>query len=190
MSKEENIILPVIALGGILLIFSQSNNAPPPATNIPGTALTPTNFILKYWNEAKSSQAATTIPALVTITQAGLESGWGAHAPQFNFFGIKDSSGWTGATQILPTTEYVNGVLTHTTAKFRAYPSAHAGFVDHGRFFIDNSRYKTALQYVDDPGEFIRQIALAGYATDPQYANKLINAANVVIQVLQSHKLI
>jgi flagellum-specific peptidoglycan hydrolase FlgJ len=41
-------------------------------------------------------------------------------------------------------------------------------------FFIENRRYREALLAKDDPKEFARRIAAAGYATDPGYAPKLI----------------
>lgn len=189
MSKEENIILPMLALGGVLLLLS-ADNEPAVPVPVPGAPITPTEFIRKYWLEAKDSQRITTIPALVTLAQGGLESAWGNKAPRYNFFGIKASSGWTGEIQILPTHEYINGVWTTTTAKFRAYNSAREGFVDHGRFFIDNSRYKNALKYVSDPIEFTKQIAAAGYATDPDYAKKVIDVMKIVVQVLQRYNLI
>lgn len=68
-------------------------------------ALKPTEFFLKYYPFAKESEAATGVPALVTLVQAGVESGWGKHAPGNNFFGIKAGSHWTGKTQKLKTWE-------------------------------------------------------------------------------------
>lgn len=190
MAKEENIILPVAAGIGLLLLFSGGDRTPVYSVPRPGSKLTPTQFLKLYWNEAKASQAATTIPALFTITQAGLESNWGNSAPRYNFFGIKDSAAWTGATQLLPTIEVLNGIPTHVLARFRAYPSARAGFIDHGRFFIDNKRYANALPYVNDPLIFAQKIAADGYATDPDYYNKIKTSMRLVVQLLQSNKLI
>ena len=191
MAKEENIIVPVAAGLALLLLFSGDDPKPPVYVPSPGSTA-PTDFIKKYWNEALLSQSATTIPALTTITQAGLESGWGRSAPRFNFFGIKDSANdsWKGEYQILPTKEYVNGKLINTTGKFRAYGSAREGFADHGRFFLENPRYKYALPYVNDNIRFVQEIAKAGYATDPNYADKMINTMKIVVGVLQRHNLI
>lgn len=190
MAKEENIILPVAVGLGILLLFSR--NGPEPLKNDPGpgSLTTPTDFIKKYWDEALFSQQATGIPALFTITQAGLESGWGRYAPKHNYFGVKASKGWEGATQILDTTEYYNGQYVKIKAAFRAYPSARAGFIDHGKFFLENPRYKPALPYRNDNLKFAKAITAAGYATDPQYEQKLIAAMKIVVQVLQRHGMI
>lgn len=188
MSKEENIILPALAGLGILLLFSHDSK--PPSDGPPQASTKPTDFIRKYWSESLLSQRITTIPALFTITQAGLESGWGKHAPRFNFFGIKVSATWKGETQILTTREYRNGQWVTITATFRAYPDARASFVDHGLFFIVNPRYKSALKFTNDNIKFARAISAAGYATDPNYADKLIDAMKIVVQVLQRYEMI
>lgn len=193
MEEEENISIPIVPIAaGIAVLWLLTSSDSKGSTYTPAAGETPTDFILKYWNEALLSQKATTIPALTTITQAGLESGWGKHAPRFNFFGIKDSANdnWTGDRQMLWTKEYVNGKWVDVQAWFRAYPSARAGFSDHGRFFLDNSRYHDALQYVNDNIKFVRAIAAAGYATDPNYADKMISAMKLVVQILQRHDLI
>lgn len=188
MAKEENIILPVLAGAALLVLFSNDTVKKPVRPPIPGK--TPTDFILQYWDEAAHSQKVTGIPAIVTITQGGLESAWGRSAPRNNFFGIKADSSWHGPTQFLDTTEYINGKLVHVKARFRAYSSALQGFIDHGDFFLLNKRYKTALLYTKDPVQFAKEIAKAGYATDPNYANKLIEAMKIAVRVLQRHKVI
>lgn len=188
MEEEDNIILPAAVAVAAWLLLS-SGDSPDP-TYTPPTGQLPTDFILKYWNEALLSQKATTIPALTTITQAGLESGWGKSAPRYNFFGIKASAAWKGDKQLLWTKEYEDGKWVSVQAWFRAYPDARAGFTDHGRFFLDNSRYHDALQYVNDNIKFVKAIAAAGYATDPHYADKMISAMKIVVQILQRHDMI
>lgn len=191
MAKEENIILPVLALGGLLLLFSgNGSDSVPIVVPKPGTPYTPTDFIKRYWKEAQQSQTDTTIPALFTITQGGLESNWGNSAPGYNFFGIKSSSAWKGATQLLWTTEVVNGKTVKVQQLFRAYPSARDGFKDHGIFFIVNPRYKEALKHVRDPLLFAKDVAAAGYATDPNYYDKLSASMKLVTKLLQSNGLI
>ena len=57
---------------------------------------------------------------------------------------------------------------------FRAYNNPGESFIDHGQFFLRNSRYHGAFKFGDDPRRFAWAIADAGYATDPDYAPKLI----------------
>ena len=60
-------------------------------------------------------------------------------------------------------------------APFRAYKSLADSVADEGRLFATEPRYRTALQVINDPDEFARRIAAAGYSTDPDYAQKLID---------------
>jgi flagellum-specific peptidoglycan hydrolase FlgJ len=72
------------------------------------------------------------------------------------------------------TWEVVNGDSVRRCEPFRAYRSAADSFVDHGRFFLENRRYADALAVRGDPRQFAVEINLAGYATDPDYSDKLI----------------
>lgn len=100
--------------GGALGIVLLSSSKPAPGethhdqpTNDPtkSNVKTPTEYIKKFYAAAKAAQTDTGVPASVVIAQSGIESGWGKHAPGFNFFGIKPGSKWTGETQILKTWE-------------------------------------------------------------------------------------
>ena len=57
---------------------------------------------------------------------------------------------------------------------FRSYPNAAASFADYARFLRGNSRYRNAFRYTGQPDQFVREVARAGYATDPAYAAKVI----------------
>jgi len=57
---------------------------------------------------------------------------------------------------------------------FRAYPSAKEAFIEHGKFLQNNQRYKNAFMQ-NTPELFAIEVAKAGYATDPNYANKLLS---------------
>jgi flagellum-specific peptidoglycan hydrolase FlgJ len=48
-------------------------------------------------------------------------------------------------------------------------------FRDHNRLLATAPRYATAMQYVHNPRQFIREVHRAGYATDPDYATKVID---------------
>lgn len=85
------------------LKFTSAANAAADAS--PAVKLTPAQFTAAYLPFARSSEISTGVPALVTMAQAALESGWGAHAPGYNFFGIKAGSSWSGKVQKLKTWE-------------------------------------------------------------------------------------
>ena len=129
---------------------------------------------------AQESQRIYGVPASVTLAQAILESGWGGSTlSRYGqaYFGVKCSSD-TGpyATNCvkLPTWEVINGQNVTVMAYFRSYQSLTDSILDHGHFLRNNSRYASAFN-TTSPQSFARAIHAAGYATDPQYANKLID---------------
>jgi flagellum-specific peptidoglycan hydrolase FlgJ len=133
----------------------------------------PTEFLDHILLAARTCQRTTGIPASFTIAQAALESSWGARAPGNNLFGIKADKSWKGATVDIPTHEVVKGVRVAITDKFRAYPSWTECLVDHAQFFLQNPRYRKC--FLEKTGEgWARAAAAARYATDPDYAAKLI----------------
>jgi hypothetical protein len=114
------------------------------------------------------------VPASVLLAQSALESGWGKHVKNNAYFGIKGKSP-SGDSVSFNTTEVINGKVIHIKDTFRAYADYAESADDYGRFLSENKRYKSAFSYSDKPNSFINAIAKAGYATDPNYAPKLIH---------------
>lgn len=138
-------------------------------------------FKSKLTHSAQAASNATGIPANFMLGQAALESGWGKHEivaangePSHNVFGIKAGNGWTGKTVEAVTTEYVNGVPTKKVETFRAYDDYHQAFNDYAKLLQGNKRYKEVIANAKDAYGFAQGLQNAGYATDPQYANKLM----------------
>ncbi|MEQ8660417.1 MAG: glucosaminidase domain-containing protein, partial [Gammaproteobacteria bacterium] len=130
---------------------------------------------------AEAAAAELGVSPRAILAQAGLESGWGRHvirhrdgASSHNYFGIKAGPGWRGDSVRVPTTEYVGGRAVTVEARFRAYPSAAAAFRDYVDFIGANPRYANALARGDSEAAYARELAAAGYATDPRYAEKII----------------
>jgi flagellum-specific peptidoglycan hydrolase FlgJ len=141
--------------------------------------VTPTAFIAAIAPPARSSAAMTGIHASFTIAEAALESGWGGSGlttSANNLFGVKADPSWTGDVLELPTREFIKttGQWITVVARWRKYPDWLASINDHAKFLLDNERYHAALQCptVED---FCRAVQAAGYATDPQYADKIIS---------------
>ncbi|MFL2099729.1 glucosaminidase domain-containing protein [Desemzia sp. FAM 23989] len=113
----------------------------------------------------------------ITSAQAILESNWGKSklAQECrNLFGIKADKSWKGEKKAYSTKEYdKNGNLFTVTDYFRKYPSYEESLKDHGKFFHENQRYADVIGLRDYKKQ-ARAIQTAGYATDPQYAKKLI----------------
>jgi flagellum-specific peptidoglycan hydrolase FlgJ len=135
-------------------------------------------FIASIGEAALVSRDRTGVPASVTIAQAILESYWGSSKlakEANNYFGIKAQTKEGSAGVIwLDVWEVLGGQNVVQSEPFRAYHDIAESFVDHGRFFLENRRYRQALAVKNDPRQFAQEIADAGYATDPGYAPKLI----------------
>jgi flagellar protein FlgJ len=129
---------------------------------------------------AEQASLETGIPAKFMLGQAALESGWGKReikamdgSTSHNVFGLKAGAGWTGRTVEAVTTEYSNGVAYRKVEKFKAYDSYSDAFKDYAKLLTKNPRYQDVIANAKDASSFAYGLQKAGYATDPQYANKL-----------------
>src|SRR5471030_2250960 len=138
------------------------------------------DFQQKLGASADAASQTTGIPAKFRLGQAALESGWGKREikggdgkTSHNLFGIKAGPDWKGKTVSATTTEYVNGKAQSRVEKFRAYDSYADSFKDYANLLASNPRYQKVLASGGDASSFAQGLQRAGYATDPQYANKL-----------------
>jgi len=138
------------------------------------------DFQQKLGASADAASQTTGIPAKFMLGQAALESGWGKREikggdgkTSHNLFGIKAGADWKGKTVSATTTEYVNGKAQSKVEKFRAYDSYADSFKDYANLLASNPRYQKVLASGGDASSFAQGLQRAGYATDPQYANKL-----------------
>jgi len=136
----------------------------------------PSEFIMRFTTAAVASAKTTGVPASITIAQAALESAWGESGlakTGNNLFGIKADSLWRGQTLTMNTKEFIKEQWVVVPALWRKYPSWQASIDDHAAFLKRNPRYKACFACTSAHA-FARALAQAGYATDPEYANKLI----------------
>lgn len=134
--------------------------------------MSPREFIDAIAPAAQECQRRTGIPASFTIAQGALESGWGRHAPGRNLFGIKAGTSWRGDCTEQTTRECIDGRWIVITDRFRAYTDWQGSIDDHAELLC-NARYRPALQYASDPVRYAVEVQRCGYATDPQYGEKL-----------------
>ncbi|MEA3095147.1 MAG: peptidoglycan hydrolase FlgJ, partial [Caballeronia sp.] len=139
-------------------------------------------FVDRLAAPAQAASSATGIPARFIIGQAALESGWGKReikntdgSSSHNVFGIKATSDWSGKTASAVTTEYVNGKPQKVVEKFRSYDSYEDALTDYASVLKSNPRYAPVVEASRDAAGFAHGMQKAGYATDPQYAKKLIS---------------
>ena len=126
-------------------------------------------YIRKYAETAVSEMYRSGIPASITLGQGILESGAGKSylaVEGNNHFGIKCHN-WKGAKI------YSDDDKAHEC--FRKYRSADESYRDHSDFLRYNDRYKFLFDLESgDYKAWAYGLKKAGYATDPDYAAKLI----------------
>jgi hypothetical protein len=93
-------------------------------------------------------------------------------APQYYLFGIKAGASWEGRTITMETEEWYGNKKQLVKAEFRAYDSFEQSIEDHSRLLTYN-RYKPLSQCTDYKSA-CEKVYECGYATDPEYPNKLI----------------
>lgn len=141
--------------------------------------MTPDEFIDFIGDTAGKVCSKYNLPASVCIAQAILESGWGRYCiGQFNYFGRK-WNGWGNYVR-QQTTEYINGEYVTIYDKFQSYESLEEAIRDWCVLIKEEPAYSNALaewQSNWNVEDFVYALAPV-YATDPDYAHKIIATIN------------
>jgi flagellar protein FlgJ len=169
----------------------QAEAAPVPATAAGAPASGKAqDFVQAHTAAAERVAAESGIPAAFMLGQAAHETGWGKRnikddqgRESNNLFGIKAGANWNGPTVTATTTEVIDGRAVKVKARFRAYASAEESFRDYANLIGNNSRYAGVMQSRGDAKAFAQNLQKAGYATDPQYADKLGRVINTTLRL-------
>lgn len=152
--------------------------APPVAAPL---SLNNGNFVARLSMPARAASEQSGIPHQLIVAQAALESGWGQReiltadgTPSYNLFGIKAGGNWKGPVTEITTTEFEQGVAKKVKAKFRVYDSYFSAIADYVKLLTNNPRYASVAE-ASTPEQAAHELQRAGYATDPQYASKLVS---------------
>jgi peptidoglycan hydrolase FlgJ len=139
-------------------------------------------FVQDLWPHAEQAASKLGVSTEVLVAQAALETGWGQHSMKkpdgsiaFNLFGIKAGADWPGQQVSQSTLEYRNGTMQREQASFRAYDSVSEAMQDYVDFVQSSPRYQQALDHQGSDSRYVRGLQQGGYATDPNYADKIIN---------------
>jgi LysM repeat protein len=163
--------------GGLIIIISLSlfscstkkplartSQAPSSIGTVQGT------YIDRYKDIAVSEMQRTGVPASIKLAQGMLESDYGRSRLAVNannHFGIKCHNGWNGAT-----------ISHHDDRRnecFRSYKNVNESFYDHSNLLTSSARYRDLFKLnPEDYKGWARGLRQAGYATDPNYPDKLI----------------
>ena len=127
-------------------------------------------FIRKYKHIAIREMERTGIPASITLAQGILESGCGESELAVNannHFGIKCHETWNGDT-------YTMDDDTRDEC-FRKYKNIEQSWIDHSDFLTSRPRYAGLFSIpTTDYKAWAKGLKAAGYATNPQYATRVI----------------
>ncbi|KRK48790.1 glycoside hydrolase family 73 protein [Secundilactobacillus kimchicus] len=173
-------VIALIVIGGGFwvrgLLDHVSRTADQPTTQssqLSATQLKQRRFIRKLATPAVRVYHANrqVLPSIV-IAQAIIESSWGdsqLFKEANNPFGMKGS--YNGQTKLYPTAEVYNGKRVMINDYFRVYPNLQAAIVDHDTVVAD----KFVPAGTTDYAVAARALQNNGYATDPNYAAKVIH---------------
>lgn len=133
------------------------------------TRQTREEYIDRYKHIAIDHMERYGIPASITLAQGILESDSGNSNLALrsnNHFGIKCKTGWQG--------ERVYHTDDAPDECFRKYSSVEESYEDHAEFLDQSPRYDSLFAYSSsDYRSWARGLKAAGYATAPDYAERL-----------------
>ncbi len=164
----------------------------------------PRDFVQTLWPLAEKTARKLGVSAEIILSQAALETGWGKHIiasdqqSSFNLFNIKAGRNWQGKWMDKLSIEYAHGKPIQQKSSFRAYDSFEQSFNDYADFILNSPRYQKALGMerslhdvsLDKPARdnrgfdndlnrsYIKSLHKAGYATDPEYSEKVMKVLN------------
>ncbi|QPK03691.1 flagellar assembly peptidoglycan hydrolase FlgJ [Vibrio kanaloae] len=140
----------------------------------------PESFVTSMKPYAEKAASALGVDSSLLLAQAALETGWGSKmiknslGNSNNLFNIKADRSWKGDKVATQTLEFHGKTAVKESASFRSYSNFEDSFNDYVKFLNENPRYETALQHQGNSENFIKGIHQAGYATDPNYADKVL----------------
>jgi len=151
----------------------------------PETSQSMDDFVKSIWPYARQAANLLGLDPKILVAQAALETGWGQFiakdvdgSSSNNLFNIKSTSGSENSSIKVKTTEFVADTPIKMTASFKKYPTVGHSFKDYVSLIKGNNRYEEAVANAQDPQQYIKALSEAGYATDPNYANKIMSIYN------------
>jgi LysM repeat protein len=132
--------------------------------------LTAEQYIAQFKEAAIADMKKTGVPASITMAQGMFESDYGNSSlakVAKNHFGVKCHKDWGGDTY------YMDDDAPNEC--FRKYSSVEESYDDHSNFLRTRDRYKFLFDLqIEDYKGWAKGLKQAGYATNPAYADKLI----------------
>ncbi|HGT0999018.1 TPA: glycoside hydrolase family 73 protein [Enterococcus faecium] len=190
--KRKNIRWPAVVAGVVVIllafVFSLKNLSSPFTDNQQeNEAQSHQQFIERLVPHAQELQDGYGVLPSIILGQAILESNWGKStlASKYNnLFGIKAYGDQKKVS--LETKEFVNEEWITIQGDFKVYDSWEQSMDDHTQLFVQGVDWNPALYEkvitATNYQEAAQALQEAGYATDPGYAQK-------IIQVIETYQL-
>ncbi|HAZ0794366.1 TPA: glycoside hydrolase family 73 protein [Enterococcus faecium] len=190
--KRKNIRWPAVVAGAAVIllafVFSLKNLSSPFTDNQQeNEAQSHQQFIERLVPHAQELQDGYGVLPSIILGQAILESNWGKStlASKYNnLFGIKAYGDQKKVS--LETKEFVNEEWITIQGDFKVYDSWEQSMDDHTQLFVQGVDWNPALYEkvitATNYQEAAQALQDAGYATDPGYAQK-------IIQVIETYQL-
>ncbi|EME8238799.1 glycoside hydrolase family 73 protein [Enterococcus faecium] len=190
--KSKNIRWPAVVAGVVVIllafVFSLKNLSSPFTDNQQeNEAQSHQQFIERLVPHAQELQDGYGVLPSIILGQAILESNWGKStlASKYNnLFGIKAYGDQKKVS--LETKEFVNEEWITIQGDFKVYDSWEQSMDDHTQLFVQGVDWNPALYEkvitATNYQEAAQALQEAGYATDPGYAQK-------IIQVIETYQL-
>lgn len=190
--KRKNIRWPAVVAGVVVIllafVFSLKNLSSPFTDNQQeNEAQSHQQFIERLVPHAQELQDGYGVLPSIILGQAILESNWGKStlASKYNnLFGIKAYGDQKKVS--LETKEFVNEEWITIQGDFKVYDSWEQSMDDHTQLFVQGVEWNPALYEkvitATNYQEAAQALQDAGYATDPGYAQK-------IIQVIETYQL-
>ncbi|WP_192021315.1 flagellar assembly peptidoglycan hydrolase FlgJ [Shewanella sp. WPAGA9] len=190
---DEQAMAKILAGENDTSVAANGNQLPQSVNKAPSEFSNPAHFVNTLYPHAeKAAKALGTTPE-VLLAQSALETGWGQKmirrqdgTVSNNLFNIKADTRWQGDKTSVNTLEYEQGKAVKQRADFRMYDSIEQSFNDFVSFIANGERYQEAKKVAAEPAKFINELQKAGYATDPQYAKKVLKVMETVTNGLKS----
>jgi flagellar protein FlgJ len=140
------------------------------------------DFVKSLWPKAKEAASLMGLDPKILMAQAALETGWGKFMAKDtdgtssnNLFNVKTGNNTDFDSVKIKTTEYIADTPIKVSASFRKYSSVEESFNDYVSLIKGNERYQNALANASNPELYVNELSKAGYATDPNYGNKILS---------------
>lgn len=183
--RKSNLSIPLIFAGiliiGVAFVFSLHSLSDFGVEDIQKEEnLSRQEFVEKLAPHAKELQQGYGVLPSIILGQAILESNWGQSqlASEYkNLFGIKASGNQPKIS--LETKEYMNEQWITIQGDFKVYSTWEESLDDHTMLFVNGTNWNPQLYAgvltATDYKQAAQALQTAGYATDPDYANKIIS---------------